>query len=378
MWSSLFPCDHLGQGAAVSVAPKESVDAPMRIRAVVTIYDGSLARAAEQAAGLSSRAVIDWPGTVEAFRVQRVEKLKVTSSATWAKKYQPPLVAAVAALAARKQPMDAQSLLDVVLARWKPGSRSRQIARQSLSKPLRWPARASQSSGGPPVHEREARAAKREGWALSDVQIIRLVDELPDTPVGHRWRFAVQLLATFGLRPEELRFRKIEDGELKCNYRKAAGPGRRTPPRRLYPLMVRDGDGNPVDWHLADRLAAGESLPPLGQPGKGAEALRTFLVRQPAVNWCRMRSDIGMPRHQLLPRWVSSSGSLAVLRPLRARWCGCCLGHGKPIAELQPASKASAYSPAMAWSLALASVSAADAIERLTHCTSPQPQTITS
>ena len=336
--------------------------------------------AAEQAAGLSSRAVIDWPGTVEAFRVQRVEKLKVTSSATWAKKYQPPLGAAVAGLAARKPPMDAQSLLDVVLARWKPGSRSRQIARQSLTNFLTF-AVARQGFPKvwqPPVHEREARAAKRDGRALSDAQIIRLVDELPDTSAGHRWRFAVQLLATFGLRPEELRFLKFEDGELKCNYRKAAGPGRRTPPRRLYPLMVRDGDGNPVDWHLADRLAAGESLPPLGQRGKGAEALRTSLVRQPAVNWCRMRSDIGMPRHQLLPRWVSSSGSLAVLRPLRARWCGCCLGHGKPIAELQPASKASAYSPAMAWSLALASVSAADAIERLTHCTSPQPQTITS
>ena len=60
-------------------------------------------------------------------------------------------------------------------------------------------------------HKREARAAKRDGRALSDAQIIRLVDELPDTPAGHRWRFAVQLLATFGLRPEELRFFKIED-----------------------------------------------------------------------------------------------------------------------------------------------------------------------
>jgi len=268
---------------------------------VVTIYDGSLATAAEQAAGLSSRAVIDWPGAVEAFRVQRVEKLKVTSSATWAKKYQPPLGAAVAALAARKPPMDAQSLLDVVLARWKPGSRSRQIARQSLTNFLTF-AVARQSFPKvwqPPVHEREARAAKRDGRALSDAQIIRLVDELPDTPAGHRWRFAVQLLATFGLRPEELRFLKIEEGELKCNYRKAAGPGRRTPPRRLYPLMVRDGDGNPVDWHLADRLAAGESLPPLGQLGKGAEALRTFLLRQ--TPWKALQEEVAAAGGELVP-----------------------------------------------------------------------------
>jgi len=279
-------------------------DAHARIRAIFAFYDqagGSLAVAADLAGGRSSRAVIDWPGAVEAFRVQRVERQKVTSAATWAKKYQPVLGAAVAALAARKPPADAQALLDLVLERWKPGSRSRQISRQSLSNFLVFAVarRNFPKVWLPPVQERETRTPKRVGYPLSDAQILRLLDGLPSTPAGERWRFAVQLLAVYGLRPEELRHLVPQDGGIKCEYRKAAGPGRTTKPRRLHALLLRDVDGTPVDWNLAARLAIGEPLPPLGQPGKGGECCRTFLRRQQV--WQALTAEVEAVGKELVP-----------------------------------------------------------------------------
>ena len=56
--------------------------------------------------------------------------------------------------------------------------------------------------------------------------------------------------------------------------------GNRTSPRKLHALFVKDLDGNPIDWNLQKRFSIGERLPPLGQEGKGGEALGTFLKRR--------------------------------------------------------------------------------------------------
>ncbi|WP_255095396.1 hypothetical protein [Synechococcus sp. J7-Johnson] len=267
-------------------------DALLRIRVISQLYDGSLADAAQQAEGRSSHAVMDWPSAVAAYRHQRIEIQAVTSAATWAKKYAPVLSDSVAAMASRRPPADAQTLFDLVLSRWQPGSRSRQIARQSLAGFLTY-AVARHGFGRawqPSPAVREARIPKRDGWPLSDAQILRLIDALPTTHAGERWRFALQLLATYGLRPEELRHLHPSDGGITCSYRKAAGPGRRTSPRRLHPLLIRDLEGSPVDWRLPQRLAVGEALPPLGQPGKGGEALRTYLMRQPM--WRSLEGEV--------------------------------------------------------------------------------------
>ncbi len=37
-----------------------------------------------------------------------------------------------------------------------------------------------------------------------------------------------------------------------------------------------------IDWKLESRLKIKEELPPIGMPGKGGEALRTYLRRKPA------------------------------------------------------------------------------------------------
>ena len=44
--------------------------------------------------------------------------------------------------------------------------------------------------------------------------LLALVDALPDP----RWRFGFQLMASYGLRPEELHHLQFRDGRLWCTY----------------------------------------------------------------------------------------------------------------------------------------------------------------
>ena len=99
-------------------------------------------------------------------------------------------------------------------------------------------------------------------------------------------QFAYQLLAVYGLRPEELRHLVIKKGingkELWCIYRKSMGgtKGQKTEPRQLAPLLIKDGKGF-IDWKLQERIEKGEQLPSLGD--SAANGLRKHLERN--KNW---------------------------------------------------------------------------------------------
>ena len=170
------------------------------------------------------------------------------------------------------------------LEQWEQGSRMRQICRQKLYGFLTWAVQRNHLKPIylPPASLPEVRKAKRVGYAISDAEILRLLDGTPDP----RWRFAIQLCSVFGLRPEELRFLRVKDGphgpELWSIYRKSMGgrKGDKTKPRRLQPLLVRDLDGSPFDWNLLARIQVGEELPPLQSPGDGAQALNNYLRRR--------------------------------------------------------------------------------------------------
>jgi integrase len=64
---------------------------------------------------------------------------------------------------------------------------------------------------------------------LQVADILALVDALPDP----RWRFGFQLMAAYGLRPEELHHLQLRDGRLWCTYEKVASRGK-TKPRTLF------------------------------------------------------------------------------------------------------------------------------------------------
>lgn len=253
----------------------------------------------------SSRTTLDWRDAFERFRVEKLERGTVIKPTTWRLKYQPTLESAVELLESRRPPTSSEDLIDAILAKWAPASRSRQIAAQNLSQflnycvlrlkfPRCWqpPTKLSHHVGAEPHGKR-----KRVGYPLTDAQILRLLDGLQGDQIAP-WRFALQLMAVYGLRPEELRYLRVRGDQLWCDYRKKGGGGQ-TEPRPLYPLPVRDLDGSAVEWNLQLRLQASEKLPPLGQPGHAGEALITFLRRQPA--WRSLREEVEAMGETLVP-----------------------------------------------------------------------------
>jgi integrase len=54
-----------------------------------------------------------------------------------------------------------------------------------------------------------------------------------------------------------------------------------------------------VDWNLQGRVQIGEELPPLGQAGKGGEALGTFLRRRQL--WSQLRAEAEAQGEELTP-----------------------------------------------------------------------------
>jgi len=289
-------------------APSGCADALLRIRAIYAFYahgNCTLTGAAQMAAASSSRQVVNWGTALTAFKRQRLAVEGRTSEATWRAKYAPALDAAVTVLQGQRPPTTAADLCDSVLLRWEAGSRQRQIMRQNLHAFLRYCVERQRfkSCWLPPPLAKESRKVKRIGYPLNDMQILRLLDGLPADEAGARWRFAVQLMAVYGLRPEELRHLLVKDGadgpELWCSYRKSTGGGERTRPRQLHPLLVRDVNGAPQEWDLRGRMQIGEQLPPLGRDGKGGEAVGTYLRRKGA--WTQLRAEAEAQGEELTP-----------------------------------------------------------------------------
>ncbi|WP_413440664.1 site-specific integrase [Synechococcus sp. MIT S1220] len=206
-----------------------------------------------------------------------------------------------------KPPVDGEALAMVCLAQWEQGSRMRQTSRQKLYGFLNWAVRRGylKSIYLPPATLPETLKPKRIGYPLSDSQILQLLDNLPEGETHYRWRFAIQLCAVYGLRPEELRHLVIKDGvsgpELWTIYQKSMGgtKGAKTEPRRLHPLFLRDGDGTGIDWKLQARLQLGEQLPPLNRDGDGGQALNQYLRRRKV--WMALRGEAERLGEQLTP-----------------------------------------------------------------------------
>lgn len=334
-------------------------DALLRIRAIWAFYrqsDCTLVGASQMAESSSSKHVIDWAVAVATFQRQRVEIEGRTSEKTWRMKYQPVLDSALEALRRPRPPANAADLCDAVLTRWEPGSRQRQIMRQNLCAFLRFCVErlCFKACWSPPPVPREIRKAKRIGYPLSDAQILRLLGGLPDDEAGSRWRFAIQLLATYGLRPEELRHLVIKDGaagpELWCTYRKSTGGHEKTQPRRLHSLLVRDLDGSPQGWNLLARVKIREPLPPLGKPGKGGEALGTYLKRR--ATWQQLKADAEVAGEELTPysfrhRYAKQSHAARLPVATIAQAMGHTIDtHLKSYARFQPDAVAEAYEAA--------------------------------
>ena len=238
----------------------------------------TLAQAAAITEASSSQHKLSWDELMDEYR----KFVPNASDKTWKKSYVPVLTKAGLLMQRTKgKPIDGESLMLKSLEQWEQGTRGRQIARRSLKNFLNWAVLRGKipAAYAPPATVPEIRKPKRIGFALSDVQILRLIESETD----EKWRFGLQLLSVYGLPPEELRFLRFKGNELWSIYQKSKGgtKGDKTEPRRLHPLLLTNMDGEIIDWKLEKRLKAGESLPPLGQEGKGSEALRTRLRGKP-------------------------------------------------------------------------------------------------
>ena len=216
--------------------------------------------------------------------------------------------------------------MDAALKNWAPGTRQHQLMRQRLQKFLTYCVQRHQfkSKWLPPAGQpNKQTTAKRIGYPLSDAQVLRLIDALPDTAIGRRYRFAFQLLATYGLRPEDLNNLQVRNGgaELWSGYRKSKGgtSGAKTEPRRLYGLNVLDLDGTPQEWNLVQRVAIGEELPPLGSTGEAGQRLYKYLQDKPV--WRSIQAE------------AAAEGQQAVAYSFRHRYAY--VAHNRPTANGQ-------------------------------------------
>ena len=258
-------------------------------------WDGgriTLAAATQSTKTSGSNQKLDFTQLVDAFH----KFVPYAGDKTWKENYMPVLRNCRDQFKG-KTPRDGEALCIAALSQWDQGTRMRQISRRVLFKFLDWAVRRGHLKPiySPPARLPETLKPKRIGYPLSDAQILSLIESIPDP----RWQFAVQLLAVYGLRPEELRWLRIKDGALWCIYEKSMGgiKGQKTEPRRLHPLFVRDVDGTAIDWKLQARLQIGEELPPLRTEGKGAQAVTSYLRRR--KTWMAMIEEADHAGEQL-------------------------------------------------------------------------------
>jgi integrase len=241
-------------------------------------------------------ALGDWDELIAAFREHKLISGEIKPS-TWHRVYRHPMNHVLGAVAAVAPPQNAKQLLETLARIWadKPGGRTRQIQIQSTAALLRW-AVAERRLGEdwePPqdlaVFVGRSRAAKAITTPLEVEHILALVRAIPDA----RWRFAFQLMAAYGLRPEELQHLQIRQGRLWCMYEKVASRGK-TRPRVLRPLPCDDwADG----WRLEERFPTQE-LPPM-QPGLGGGYVGHYLMNRPL--WKELRREYEAKGEKLVP-----------------------------------------------------------------------------
>ena len=239
---------------------------------------------------------LNWQELISAFREHKLISGEIKPS-TWHRVYRHHMNHVLGAVSMTAPPQNAKQLLEALARIWadKPGGRTRQIQIQSTAALLRWAVTERQlaKEWDPPkdlaVFVGRSRVAKAITTPLEVEHIIALAQAIPDD----RWRFAFQLMAAYGLRPEELQHLQIRQGRLWCMYEKVASRGK-TRPRVLRPLPCDDWAD---DWRLEERLPTQE-LPPM-QAGLGGGYVGHYLMNRPL--WKELRREYEAKAEKLVP-----------------------------------------------------------------------------
>jgi integrase len=240
-----------------------------------------------QPAGDASRSP-SWPALVELYRDHKLCSGEVKAS-TWERMYRPRMGLMLELLADRASggPADADALLRLTAEQWaeRPGCRTRQLQVQYTAALLRWSVQqgALSQDWSPPQdlgpYIGRARHQRTVTTPMALEHILAMVQAMPDP----RWRLCFQMIAAYGLRPEEIQHLEIRQGRLWCTYEKVAARGKTKPrPLRLLPC-----DRWTAAWKLEEAFSV-ERLPPM-RPGHGAQDITQYLRRR--ALWMELKRD---------------------------------------------------------------------------------------
>ena len=247
----------------------------------------------------SSILELDWADSLNSYRTFKTN----VSDKTWKSKHLPVLHIALTLLNKKKKPKNGEDLSILALSKWSKGTQQRRHMRIALYSFLNYVVQRKDfpSKWLPPLvsDDEVVTKTKRVGYPLSDSQILRLVDSIENP----KWRFAIQLMATYGLRPQDLKHLHTRNNgkELWTDYRKSKGgkKGETTEPRQLFPLFVQDIDDTPINWNLKERIHLREELPPLNDANSVGQAVGRFL-RDKKV-WQQLKEEALAERQQCVP-----------------------------------------------------------------------------
>jgi integrase len=244
----------------------------------------------------SPEGSINWAGLIETYRLRKISSGELKSS-TWDKIWRPRMGEVLAAIQKQPPPSQSRQLLEAVTLRWaeQPGARGRQMQVQQTAALLRWAVDEEwlPDCWAPPLdltpYVGRKRAELNPTTPMEVPHILEMVEDIPDP----RWQLAFQLMAAYGLRPEELRHLERRGEQLHCSYRKVTSRGS-TAPRNLRLLPC---DEWAAGWDLLNRFDP-DRMPPL-RAGESGEALATYLKRR--RKWQELRNSYAANAEKLVP-----------------------------------------------------------------------------
>jgi len=296
-------------------------DAYTRIRNIFSLIQQghNLKQAAELAEGKSPVTKINWQDAIEKFHEYKTRSDSAIKEVTWRENYLGYLNSAVVLLNDSSKVITINDVFRQVLSAWESGSGQRKDSAgcmsaffkfcvEELNFDERWlpPDNLKKYIGRKPI---ESVGKTQKGDALTDQQILDLIDSLPTDKFGLRWRNAIKLMAVYGLRPVECNHVIVKHDEttgepyLFCTYIKRTGKGE-TFAGEVQPLPLRNAKGEEIHWNIVQQML-GDSFP---LPDMNRGAANTYLARQ--SGWKKLREDMQAEGKNAVPYSFRHSYSL--------------------------------------------------------------------
>jgi integrase len=296
-------------------------DAYTRIRNIFSLIQQghNLKQAAVLAEGKSPVTEINWHGAIEKFHEYKTRSDNAIKEVTWRENYLGFLNSAVVLLNDGSKVITINDVFRQVLSAWESGSGQRKDAAgymsaffrfcvDELNFDERWlpPDYLKKYIGRKPAG---SISRTQKGDALTDQQILDVIESLPTDKFGLRWRNAIKLMAVYGLRPVECNHVIVKHDEttgepyLFCAYIKRTGKGE-TFAGEVQPLPLRNAKGEEIYWNIVQQML-GDNF---ALPDMNRGAANTYLARQ--SGWKKLREQMQAEGKNAVPYSFRHSYSL--------------------------------------------------------------------